>query len=127
MSTEQSQFVSKESTALDSRTLALLWRFVSGLKLLLIFLPLSLTCITLGAFLPSGFLWVIAKMADCQTRAACSATIPYLGTELTLSTSFLIWLVLISTAIRIAGWILFEIPGQLATRERCCWFQWSNP
>ncbi len=116
MSEPQNQFVTKESTTLDSRTLALLWRFISGLRLLLVFLPLSLTCITLGAFLPSGFLWVIAKMADCQTREACSAIVPYVNIELTLSTSFLIWLVIISTAIRIAGWIFFEIPGQLATR-----------
>jgi ABC-type multidrug transport system fused ATPase/permease subunit len=116
MSELQKQFVSQESTTLDSRTLALLWRFISGLKLLLVFLPLSLTCITIGAFLPSGFLWIIAKMADCQSYTSCLATIPYLNIELTLSISFLIWLVLISTAIRIAGWIFFEIPGQLATR-----------
>ena len=109
-------FVSSESTLLDKKSLGLLLRFVRGLTLLHRFLPISLTCITLGAILPSAFLWILAEMAHCGSSESCSALIPYFNVSVPLNSLSLTLFVLTATAFRIIGWTTFEVPGQLSTR-----------
>lgn len=116
MSTEATRFTSNESTRISRDSLQLLWRFIKGLKLMLWFFPISFTCIVLGSLLPTGFLWMIAEMANCGTLSGCDARIPMTEWTVHLNITRLIWMVLIATAVRIFGWMLFEIPGQLSTR-----------
>ncbi len=116
MNSVSSDFTSKENTRIARDSLRLLGRFISGLTLLRPFFPFSLFFVIVGALLPIFFLWCMARMAQCGSLTGCPAVLPYVGWNVTLDSRFLIYLVLVSTVIRIIGWILFEVPGQLATQ-----------
>jgi len=126
MSAETGNFIDPEQARRSDDSTRMLWRFIREAPVISILLIPSLLLATVSTAGFQIFSWLSGVLTECQPGVQCVAQmsrsfslswfstswVPVTGFTLTLSS--LILFAVLMVLLRIIGWILFEVGGQIA-------------